>query len=92
MQIIEVKDKGATKAFHQVPHDIYRDDQNWVPPIKALEDATFDPAKNEFFQHGEGTRWILIDNHQKAIGRIGAFINRNKAFSFKTANWWLWFF
>ena len=83
MQVFEVKDNSTIKSFHAVAHTIYKDDQNWVPPIKALEDATFDPTKNAFFEHGEGTRWILSDDQGKTIGRIGAFINRNKAFTFQ---------
>ncbi len=83
MQIIEVKDSNSIKAFHDVAHDIYKDDQNWVPPLEALEDATFDPNKNAFYNHGDGTRWILKNDEGKVIGRIGAFFNANKAYDFK---------
>ncbi len=83
MRIIEVKDLKTIKAFHQVACDIYKNDENWVQPLAALEDATFDPQKNAFYSHGEGTRWILENNEGLAIGRIGAFINRNKAFTFQ---------
>lgn len=83
MRIIEVKDLKTIKAFHQVACDIYQNDENWVQPLAALEDATFDPQKNAFYSHGEGTRWILENNEGLAIGRIGAFINRNKAFTFQ---------
>ena len=81
MQVFEVKDISTIKAFHAIARDIYKDDQNWVPPIKALEDATFDPTKNAFFEHGDGIRWILINDSGKTIGRIGAFLNRNKAYT-----------
>ncbi len=82
MEVIEVKDNSTTKAFHKVPREIYKDDQNWVSPLEALEDAVFDPAKNAFYKHGDGTRWILIDDDGKAIGRIGAFFNGNRAYTF----------
>lgn len=82
MEVIEVKEHSAVKAFHQVGHDIYKDDQNWVPPLEILEDAAFDPTKNEFYKHGDGTRWILKDDNGKVIGRIGAFINGNRAYTF----------
>ena len=51
MEVIEVKEYSTIKAFHQVGHDIYKDDQNWVPPLEVLEDAAFDPTKNEFYKH-----------------------------------------
>ena len=82
MEVIEVKENSTIKAFHKVPHDIYKDDQNWVPPLEALEDSTFDPTKNAFYKHGDGTRWILTNDAGKAIGRIGAFINSNRAYTF----------
>ena len=82
MEVIEVKEYSTVKAFHQVGHDIYKDDQNWVPPLEVLEDAAFDPTKNEFYKHGDGTRWILKDDSGKVIGRIGAFINGNRAYTF----------
>ncbi len=82
MEVIEVKDHSAVKAFHQVSHDIYKGDQNWVPPLDALEDAAFDPTKNAFYKHGDGTRWILKNDNGKVIGRIGAFINGNRAYTF----------
>jgi len=82
MEVIEVKERNTVKAFHQVGHDIYKDDKNWVPPLEVLEDAAFDPTKNEFYKHGDGSRWILKDDSGKVIGRIGAFINGNRAYTF----------
>ena len=82
MEVIEVKDPSTIKAFHNVSHDIYKNDQNWVAPLEALEDAAFDPTKNAFYKHGDGTRWILKNDDGKVIGRIGAFINGNRAYTF----------
>ncbi len=82
MEVIEVKEHSTIKAFHQVGHDIYKNDQNWVPPLEVLEDAAFDPTKNAFYKHGDGTRWILKDDNGIVIGRIGAFINGNRAYTF----------
>jgi hypothetical protein len=83
MQIVEVKESSTIKAFHDVARVIYKHDQNWVPPLEALEDSTFDPKKNAFFNHGNGTRWILKNDSDQVIGRIGAFYNANKAYDFK---------
>ena len=83
MKIIEVKDNNTIKAFHEVPYVIYQGDTNWVPPLKSLEESTFDSSKNAFFNHGDGTRWILKSDENKIIGRIGAFINNNKAHTFQ---------
>lgn len=82
MQIIEVKVPAAIKAFHQVAHDIYKGDTNWIAPLEAIADSVFDPQKNEYYKHGDGTRWILRDDVGKIVGRIGAFFNTNKAYTF----------
>ncbi|MCK9641298.1 MAG: GNAT family N-acetyltransferase [Prolixibacteraceae bacterium] len=83
MQIIEVKERSAIKAFHRVAHQIYKGDKNWITPLEGMVDGAFDPKQNAFLKHGEGTRWILNNDSGQTIGRIGAFINRNKCDSFK---------
>lgn len=83
MQIIEVKDNSSVAAFHKLPHMIYKDDRNWIAPLEVMADGAFDPKKNAFLKHGEGTRWILNDDSGRTIGRIGAFINWNKCKTFK---------
>ena len=50
MQILEVKDKPAVKAFQKLPHQIYKGDPNWIPPLEAMTDSAFDPQKNAFFK------------------------------------------
>ena len=83
MRIIEVKDTATRKAFHQFPKDLYKGDSNWVAPLEVMVDSTFDPQKNAFYKHGDGTRWILTDDNGRTIGRIAAFFNGNKAYTFQ---------
>jgi len=83
MQIVEVKNRSSRLAFHRVAHRIYKDDKNWIAPLEVMVDSAFDPQKNAFLKHGEGTRWILMDETGNCIGRIGAFINRNKCNTFR---------
>lgn len=83
MQIVEVNDPVSARAFHQVAHLIYKGDSNWIAPLEMMIDSAFDPAKNAFLKHGEGTRWLLKSGDGELLGRIGAFIDRNKCDSFK---------
>ncbi len=80
MQLIEVDNSATKEAFFLLPFDIYRGDSNWVCPLQNDIESVFDPKKNNFFQFGKCTRWILNDNNGKTIGRIAAFINDKKAF------------
>ncbi len=92
MQLIEVNNRATVAAFHKVAHLIYQDDCNWIAPLETMVDATFDPQKNDFFKHGEATRWILTDDQNRFIGRVGAFINRNKCNTFKQPTGGIGFF
>jgi hypothetical protein len=83
MQIAEVKDFITRRAFHQVARDIYKGDPNWVPPLEIMIENAFDPSKNAFYKNGDGARWIIKDDEGRIIGRIGAFVNRNRAFTFR---------
>ena len=83
MQVVEVNDSATRKAFHKVARDIYKGDPNWVPPLEVMADSAFDPEKNAFYKNGDGTRWILISDSGEVIGRIGAFIDKNKAYTFQ---------
>jgi len=79
MQIVEVNNKRTKQLFHKVPHLIYKGDPNWACPLEVMVENTFDPLKNPSFKNGDACRWILLDDKGKAIGRIGAFYNLDKA-------------
>jgi hypothetical protein len=83
MQLIEVNDKASQKAFLDVARMLYKNDPVWVCPLDNDIESIFDPARNNFHQFGECTRWILRDDSGALIGRIAAFINRKKAFNFE---------
>jgi len=83
MTIIQVQDKKSRKEFLDVAHHIYKDDPLWVCPFDNDIEAVFDPEKNNFHKHGSTTRWILKDEQGKLIGRIAAFINKNKAYTYE---------
>ncbi len=92
MIITEVKGKKDVREFLDVPRSIYKNDPIWVCPLDADTEAIFDPKKNNFHSHGEITRWVLKDNQGKAIGRIAAFINKNKAYTYEQATGGIGFF
>lgn len=83
MKIIEVSDKQTIKLFHEVSHWVYKNDPEWPCPLHGMVEDVFTPAKNPSFKTGEACRWIVVDDKGKAVGRIGAFINRKKAFTYE---------
>jgi len=82
MNIIEVVSKNHKQSFLDLARTLYKNDPNFACPLDGEINGIFDPKENSFFKHGEAIRWILSDDDGKVIGRIAAFINTNKAFSF----------
>jgi len=82
VNIIEVSSKKHRKEFLDLAGFIYKNDSNYARPLDGEIEGIFDPKENSFYKHGEAIRWILQNKEGKTIGRIAAFINSNKAFSF----------
>lgn len=92
MKIKEVKSRADAKEFLGVAKSLYRNDKNWICPPDFMIEGVFDPKTNVFFRHGEAIRWILYNDNKEAIGRVAAFINRNKAFNFEQPTGGMGFF
>ena len=75
MQLIEVKDKQAAKEFLMLPVRLYKNEENYIRPLDKDIDAVFDPKKNKYFDRGQCTRWILLNEKKETIGRVAAFID-----------------
>jgi len=92
MTLTEVKDKASKKQFLDVARIVYKDDKNWVCPLDNDIEAVFDPQKNNFHQFGSCTRWILKNHKGQLIGRVAAFINDKKAYTFEQPTGGMGFF
>lgn len=92
MKIIEVKDRRTRREFLDAARVIYKNDPYWVCPLDTEIEGVFNPEKNVFFQYGDAIRWVLKNDEGKLIGRVAAFINRKKAFSFRQATGGMGFF
>ena len=92
MKLTEVTTKQTRRQFLDLVEKIYHGDQNYVRPLDSEIEGVFDPAQNSFFQHGEATRWILLDEKGETIGRVAAFINTRKAYTFQQPTGGMGFF
>jgi hypothetical protein len=92
MQLIEVSSSKAQTRFLNIVDTIYKGDPYYVRPLDKEIRAVFDPLQNNFFQHGEAARWILVDGNGKVTGRIAAFINKLKAYTFQQPTGGMGFF
>lgn len=80
MEIIEITTAALAKEFIKLPASIYKNDPNWISPLHNDIEAVFNPSLNNFFTHGSCTRWLLKKDNVY-IGRIAAFVNKEKAYN-----------
>ena len=92
MQLIPVTSPELAQKFVQVPVLLYKNDPNFIRPLDKDIEQVFDPKQNKFFRHGECERWLLIDDQQKTIGRVAAFIDKRTATKFEQPTGGMGFF
>jgi hypothetical protein len=78
MHILEVTDHRLNRLFLDVVDHIYNGDSHWIRPLDRDISTVFDPARNVAYAHGEASRWVLLDERGRSIGRIAAFIDRER--------------
>ncbi len=73
--IREVSGRADRNAFVDLPFRLYRDDPNWVPPLKDEVHALITPGKNPFFEHADVELFLAI-RAGKVVGRVSAHVDR----------------
>jgi len=69
-----VATKADRKAFVDFAWEVYKDDPNWVPPLKDEVHGLLDPKKNPWFGHGRAQLW-LAERGGRVVGRISAQVD-----------------
>ena len=75
----EVTTPALEREWLDFPKKIYKGNRNWVCPLDPDIRKIFNPEINELYADGEAVRWIARDKAGRAVGRIAAFYNREKA-------------
>ena len=74
MQIQKVENKSDLKRFIDFPFLFYKNDENWVPPLRVELKNQFNPKTNPFLDHCD-YQLFLLTRDGKVIGRIAAFVD-----------------
>lgn len=69
-----VMTKRDRKAFVDLPFRLYRDDPNWVPPLKGEALGLITPEKNGWYSHAKA-QLFLAEQDGRVVGRISAHID-----------------
>ena len=72
--ITPVTTKAQRKTFVDLPFRLYRDDPNWVPPLKGESLGLITPEKNGWYSHAEA-QLFLAHRDGAVVGRISAHID-----------------
>lgn len=62
------------RAFVDLPFRLYREDPNWVPPLKREALGLLTPEKNGWYSHAK-VQLFLAEEDGRVVGRISAHID-----------------
>ena len=75
MHMHKVESRRDLDQFIRFPYHFYRDDPNWIAPLRSEQWAQFKPQLNPMLNHCE-TQLFLLQAGRKVLGRCSAFIDR----------------
>jgi hypothetical protein len=76
IQLKAVESKSEWSTFIDLPWSIYKNDPNWVPPLKIAIKDILDVNKNPFFKHASMHPFLAFKN-EKCVGRIIGILDEN---------------
>lgn len=74
--IVEVKSKGQLATYIDFPHELYKNDRNYVPELFVAQRDMLSPGKHPFFKHSF-IQLFLAYHGKRVVGRIAAIYNVN---------------
>jgi GNAT superfamily N-acetyltransferase len=74
LSIRPIDGKADRKKFVDLPFRLYKDDPNWVPPLKGEALGLITPEKNGWYSHAK-VQLFLAERGGTVVGRISAHID-----------------
>ncbi len=75
----KVETKKDLNAFIKYPFKLYKDNDNWVPPLLMDERTVLSPKKNPAFDHSKASLWLALDEHEEIVGRVAGIVHNAEA-------------
>ena len=77
MKVTPVSGRADLAAFIDLPFALYRNDPNWVPPIKSEVRKLLDQQRHPFYDGGREAeiQLFLARDGRRVVGRIAAILN-----------------
>lgn len=74
--IVAVNDKKQLASFIDFPHDLYKNDSNYVPELFIAQQDMLTPGKHPFHEHSTLQLFLAYEGNT-IVGRIAAIQNNN---------------
>ncbi len=72
---IDTTSKAQVRRFVRLPFSLYRNDPQWVPPIRIDNEAQLDKTKYPFYEHSDAEFFMAVRGKED-VGRIACIENR----------------
>lgn len=69
LEIKHIDNKADLKRFVNYPYEKYKNDPNWLAPLRIGEMEKFEPEKFPFHEHARVKNFLALENG-KVVGRI----------------------
>lgn len=73
--VLEVQSRAQRKQFVRLPWRLYRDDPNWIPPLRATQLELLNYKPHPFYERNR-IQTFLAMRDGRAVGRIAAILNQ----------------
>ena len=74
---IDLSDQYRIQQFIDLPFRIYREIEQWVPPLVTDARNLLDPQKNPFFKHSVAAFFLAVTDDRSPVGRLVVLNNKN---------------
>ncbi len=75
LKLVEVRSKGDLNDFLEFPYKLYREVENWVPPLRMDQKRILDSKRHPFYKEAKIELFLARDGAGKVKGRIAAINN-----------------
>src|SRR5690606_30176105 len=90
-RIVAVSSSSELKKFIDFPHELYKDDPNYVPELFIAQRDMLTPGKHPFHDHSK-VQLFMAYEHDVVVGRIAAIRNNNHNSVYKVNDGFFGFF
>lgn len=69
VRLLDTRNRRDVNAFVQFPFDLYRETENWCPPIRLDITSLMNKKKHPLYQNAEAD-WFVVESEGQVLGRV----------------------